>query len=191
MIVAVTPSSRLGPGLALAMLVLLLPACGGSEDTVPTTSETATTAGNTRLSAASWDAYVQARDKAQAVNEQAIDQFQVCKKLAVRYTDTLTSKATACVDKAAAPVVTGGKALLQSLTALEAEVSGTCLTTLQQVEETTQAYVATVQSLQTALANGVDSTQLGPAVDDAKQALTSGRQDRVAFEAACKPKSSS
>jgi sarcosine oxidase delta subunit len=188
MIVAVAPWSRLAPGLALGLLVFVLPACGGSEEAGSTTSEGATTvAESTRLSAASWDQYVQARDEGQAVNEKAIDQFQVCKRLAVTYTDTGSSEVTACVNKAATPVVTGGKALLQSLTALEAEVSGQCLTTLQALEETVTAYVATVQSLQTAVANGVDSTQLAPAVDDAKQVLASGRQERVAFEAACKP----
>lgn len=191
MIVAVTSVSRLGPGLALALLVLLLPACGGSEDQASTTPETTATTESTRLSTASWDAYTKARDQAQTVNKASTEQFQTCKKLAVRYTDTLSSEAVACVNKAAEPVVTGGKALVQSLTALEAEVSGTCLTALEQLEQSVQAYVATVQSVQTAVTKGVDPTQLAPAVDNANQTLASSRQQQAAFETACKPASSS
>jgi len=191
MIVAVKSASRLAPGLVLVLLVLLLPACGGSEDDASTTPETTTTGTDTRLSTASWDAYTKARDQAQTVNKASTEQFQTCKKLAVRYTDTLSSQAVACVNKAAAPVVTGGKALLQSLKALEPEVGGACLTSLQQLEQSVQAYVATVQSLQKAVAGGVDPTQLSPTVDNANQTLASSRQQQAAFEAACKPQSSS
>jgi hypothetical protein len=187
MIVAVTFSSRVALGLALGALALL-PACGGSDEEVgSTTASVPTTAEDERLSAVSWDAYVQARDEAQAVNEKAIEQFQVCKRLGVNYGDTPPEPLTACLDKATTPVVTGGKALLQSLSALEAEVGGACLSALEALEGSATAYVATVQSVDTAVANGVDAALLSPAVDDAQQVLASGKKDRVAFEAACKP----
>jgi hypothetical protein len=155
-------------GCALAAGVLLLGvACGGSDDepdSAGTTVDTAAGGENRRLSDASWDEYVAARDRAQKVNTAATTTFAKCAKLAPGAdSDALDT----CLGDSAASVVAEGESLLETLGGFEDEVGGACADALTKLDGYVKLYVASVNGVETA----VDNDQAA----------------RAPFEAACKP----
>jgi hypothetical protein len=174
----------LGGALAAGML-LLGAACGGSDDdsdSAGTTVETGAGDENRRLSDASWDEYVAARDRAQEVNAAATTTFAKCAKLAP---GSDSEALDTCLGDSAASVVTEGESLLQTLGGFEDDVGGACADALTKLDGYVKLYVASVNGVETAVEN--DQAGVSAQIDEATEALEEARAARAPFEVACKP----
>jgi hypothetical protein len=170
--------------LAVALiggLALWAAGCGGSdgEDT-----GTATTGENMRLSQASWDAYVEARDSARAVNQKAVKTFSTCRSRMV--TSENTEELQSCLTDSTSAVVSEGEKALDTLEGFEDEAGGACATALEELAGYLKLYVASVNALQSAAEEG-DSASVETQIDQSAEALGKDREANAAFEAACKP----
>jgi hypothetical protein len=168
-----------------AGVVLLAVGCGGSDDdsdSTGTTVETGSGAENVRLSDASWDEYVTARDSSHQVNTAATKTFAKCAKVAP---GSDSAAIDTCLGDSAASVVAEGESLLETLGGFEDEVGGACADALTQLDGYVKLYVASVKGVETA----VDADQAGVStqIDEATEALEEARAARAPFEAACKP----
>ena len=174
----------------VALPVIGLAGCGGSSDeSGGTTTEAATTApattaaagGNERLSQASWDEYVHARDEAQQVNQKAIKTFAKCRDLIVR--NMQSQQIQQCFGTTTSDVVAAGQKFLATLSGFDDEVGGACKKALTNGEGYVKLYVSSVNALATSESSTPNQTQ----VDAAQSALKDARAAGVAFAAACKP----
>lgn len=170
----------------------MLAGCGGSDDddeSAPTTSapaetETSTTAGNTRLSAASWASFQTAAARAQKTNQAATAVFRRC---ADKVPTTQAGDAVAtCMGGAATTVVDEGTRLLQALDGLEQEASGACAAALADLSGNVKLYVSSVNGLETSIENDQTAGMQGQ-IDDSLQVLAQARAARAPVTAACKP----
>ena len=162
--------------------------CGGSDDdsaageSTSTTTATTTAAGNERLTAAEWATYQTTLTEAQTVNEAAVKTFAKCRDLLG--TDADTSKVKTCLGTSTTTVVDKGQ---QALAVLEGfNVTGACASAQTDFVNNVRGYVSSVNGMTRSLE--ADSTaSLGSSIDNAQEALTSTRETRPKFEAACKP----
>jgi hypothetical protein len=166
-------------------VLLLGVGCGGSDDdsdSAGTTVETDAGAENVRLSDASWDEYVTARDSSHRVNTAATTTFAKCAKLAP---GADSAAIDACLGDSAASVVAEGESLLETLGGYEDEVGGACADALTKLDGYVKLYVASVNGVETAVEN--DQAGVSAQIDEATEALEEARAARAPFEAACKP----
>jgi hypothetical protein len=168
---------------------LALAGCGGSDDegASGTTVEPSTETGATddrRLSAASWATYLEARDRARAVNAKATAAFRECRDVVIDAADTDAVKS--CLGDSTTAVVTEGEEALATLSSFEDEVGGACAAELTDLQGYLRLYTASVQSLGTAVDEG-DVASVQSSIDEAADALARERETSAPFEAACKP----
>jgi hypothetical protein len=178
-------------GITVLVLVLVLSACGGSDDesgdtTAPTTPATITNGGSSdgRLSEASWTEYQTALASAQTVNAAATKTFAKCADL--DFTSISSQQLKACLGNSTTAVVTEGQKFMDTLTGFESEVSGNCATQLTTLEGYVKLYVGSVDALGRSLEGtvGVGAQQ---DLQNAQQVLADARSKREPFEDACEP----
>jgi hypothetical protein len=186
---------RVAPLAALAVLtaVAALAGCGGSDDdgdeastttSVPAETETATTAENTRLSAASWASFQTAAARAEKVNQSATAIFRRCSDKIP--TAPNGDAVAACMGGATSTVVKEGTTLLQTLDGLEQETSGACAAALEDLAGYVKLYVSSVNGLDTSIENDQTAGMQGQ-IDDSLEVLARARAARAPVTAACKP----
>jgi hypothetical protein len=191
-----TAASRrrgIAPLAALAVLAAaaLLAGCGGSDDdeagpttSAPAETETSTTAGDTRLSAASWASFQTAAARAQKTNQAATAVFRRCADEIP--TAPNGDAVAACMGGAAGTVVAEGTRLLDTLDGFEQEASGACAAALDDLAGYTKLYVSSVNGLETSIENDQTAGMQGQ-IDDSLQVLAQARAARAPVTAACKP----
>lgn len=171
----------------------MLAGCGGSDDdsdeastttSVPAETETATTAENTRLSAASWATFQAAAARAQKVNQSATAVFRRCADKIP--TATNGDAVASCMGGATGTVVQEGTSLLQTLDGLEQETSGACAAALADLAGNVKLYVSSVNGLNTSVENDQTAGMQGQ-IDDSLEVLAQARAARAPVTAACKP----
>ncbi len=175
----------------LAVLVTIAAAvalvgCGGSDDeggetTATLTTETTAGGGNERLSAASWDTYVAARDEAQKVNQAATKTFAKCRDLLTQ--NVGSEQLQTCFGTTTSEVVTEGEQFMATLASFDDEVGGACATALTDYQGYVKLYLSSVN----ALVSGLSTTPSEEQVDQAASSVVRARTASAAFEAACKP----
>jgi hypothetical protein len=170
------------------VVALVLAGCGGSssnnsESSGSTTESTSTGGKNTRLSQTSWNEFTAVRAKARTVNNTAIVTFSHCRMVIVSAQSP--DEVQDCLGTSTSSVVKTGKETLTKLDELTADTSGACAKASEDLTGYVKLYVASVQALQTGIAqNKVPTTQ---SIDQALTALKHARASDVAFVAACKP----
>jgi hypothetical protein len=171
---------------------LALAGCGGSSnesagDTTTTTMTTSGGGGNERLSVESWAIYTSTAAKAKSVNTAAIKTFRKCRTLASK--GASSTQLQACLDGSVSDVVTEGQKVLHTLQGLDSEVSGACSSAFTALEGYIKLYIASVNTLQSAIeGEGVGSqTGFATQLDNSQQALVRARASQAPFEATCKP----
>ena len=169
--------------LASLTVSVALAACGGDDETTTTTAtETATSAENVRLEPAAWEEYVQERDEARAVNNEAIETFNKCRNL---FETSPPEEAYECMGDSAADVVDEGEDVLSFLDGLAADVSGECATATTNLSGNVKIYTATVNQI--ALALDRPALPTIQSIESSLAQLTRTRAASANFETACKP----
>ena len=180
--------------VGLLTFALALAGCGGSSNKSAentTTATTATTAksggGNQRLSASSWATYESTAAKAKTVNTAAIKTFRKCRTLAS--TGASSTELQSCLGDSMSSVVSEGQKVLTTLQGLESGVSGACASALNALGGYVKLYIASVNSLQSAIKGGGVGGQTGftTQLDNSQQVLVRARAAQAPVEAACKP----
>ena len=173
--------------LAGLLLALVHVACGGDDDddeaAGTATADTTAVAANERLDQETWDAYVEQRDEARAVNDEAITTFRRCRDLLG--TDVPAERVEECLGSATTDVVTEGQEVLAELDDLAGDVSGACADANEQLSGNIKLYIASVN----AIGRGVEQGNL-PSSNDVGSSLAQLERSRTAaaaFERACKP----
>ena len=179
---------RLRPaGLALlVVLALLLAACGGDddEDATPTAETSAAAqAESVRLEPAAWDEYVERRDQARTVNEEAIATFRRCRDLLSTSADE--EKVFTCLGDSAENVVTEGKDVLAYLEDVEQDVAGACATATETLQGNVRIYTATVNQI--ALSVERSTVPSSQEIDTSLAQLAATQKASAAFDRACRP----
>ena len=173
--------------MAAGLLLALVPvACGGDDDddeAAPTAADTTAVAANERLDQETWDAYVDKRDEARAVNDEAIATFRRCRDLLG--TDVPAEQVEECLGTATTDVVTEGREVLAELDDLAGDVSGACADANEQLSGNIKLYISSVN----AIGRGVEQGNLpsGNDVGSSLAQLERSRTAAAAFERACKP----
>jgi hypothetical protein len=173
--------------LAGTLTVLAVAGCGSSDNSAGSsqTGTTTTTApANARLSQASWETYLQARSRAQAVNGAATKKFRACRSLI--QSDTQPQQVQSCLGDAPTKVVSEGQQVTATLDGFQDEVGGACRAASQALSGYVKGYIATINALNGAIDRG-DVSFAQQQIDEASRALAGARASQVAFEAACKP----
>jgi hypothetical protein len=177
---------RVSGRVCVALAVLLLAACGGDDDgdeATPTTGETAAAAENVRLDQQAWDDYVETRDQARAVNDEAIATFNRCRDLV--FTQVPVEQVEECLGTATADVIAEGEKVLAELDGFAADVSGACADATENLRGNVKLYISTVNAIQL----DVEGANLPSSndIDSALAQLGRSRTAAAAFERSCKP----
>jgi hypothetical protein len=182
---------RAAPAAALTVAAAVaLAGCGGSGDEADATTSdpdeavTSTAEGNTRLSAASWATYEEAGARARKANRSATAVFRRCADKVPTSPDA--DAVAACMGGAAGTVVDEGRRLLETLDALEQEVSGACASALANLSGNVKLYVSSVSALESSVENDQTAGMQGQ-IDDSLDVLAQARTAQGSVTAACKP----
>lgn len=160
--------------------------CGGDDGSgaEATTAPTATVAKDARLSQASWQTYLKARTRAQAVNATATKKFRACRSLIEADTDP--QEVQSCLGDTPTKVVSEGQQLIATLDGFQDETGGACADAGTALSGYVNSYVATINAVNDAIDRG-NVTFVQQQLDEAARALAGARASRAPFEAACRP----